>query len=68
MSLKAFHVFFILVSILLCFGVAAWVFAGGAGESPSWGLRSMGLGSAILGLGLLAYSVFFIRKARQIII
>lgn len=68
MSLKAFHIFFILVSIVISLGFAAWVIMGGAGERTTLGLQVMGWFSAVLSIGLVVYGVFFIRKARSIII
>ena len=65
MSLKAFHIFFITLAILMVLGCGAhalWTFsqAGGA----SW------LAVGILAIGfagvLIAYEVWFVRKAKRI--
>ena len=60
MSLKAFHIFFIIVSIVFAAGLSAWAFKTGA--SDALGFVS-GASSALL----LAYGVAFLRKARSII-
>ena len=57
MSLKAFHVLFITASVLLAFGMAAWL------------MRSSALGAAgalAVGLALIGYEVWFVRKARRL--
>ena len=68
MSLKAFHIFFIALAILISFGFAAWVFLGGAGDRGSTGLTLTGIASGVIGVGLIVYGIHFIRKARHIII
>ena len=60
MSLKAFHVFFIIVSILLTAGCAVWAFANQA--SPAFGWSCAGAAVA-----LTIYGGFFIKKAKRII-
>ncbi len=68
MSLKAFHIFFIIVSILISIGFAVWVMMGGSGDQMTTGLLLMGWFSAFLSVGLVVYGVCFIRKVRTIII
>ena len=60
MSLKAFHIFFIVLSTLLAGGCAAWAFLKGA---P----LIFGVASAMVAVALLFYGIYFVRKARQII-
>jgi predicted RND superfamily exporter protein len=55
MSLRIFHLFFIIVSVLLAFGVAAWGWGQGAEQ------RMLTVVCAVLGVGLLAYGVWFVR-------
>ena len=45
MSLKAFHIVFIVASILLAFGFAAWAFVN-SGEEGGTSLKFYGFGSA----------------------
>jgi hypothetical protein len=65
MSLKAFHVLFIAISILLAFGFAAWSFRqfslGGA-----WLDLVVGIISAVTGLGLIVYGRYFLKKLKHI--
>ena len=68
MSLKAFHIFFILMSILISWGFSGWVFALAPSSQASAGLSFMGAFSGILGVGLAVYCVFFVRKAKHIIV
>lgn len=64
MSLKAFHIFFIVVSILFAFGFGAWGL-----RAHEAGLDGMILGlslvSLVAGIGLIVYLVFFLRKLRN---
>jgi hypothetical protein len=61
MSLKGFHIFFILVAILLAAGCAVWGFMNGL--SPIFGFTCCGLGVALIG-----YGIYFLRKSRKLII
>ena len=61
MSLKAFHILFILLATLLAAGCAWWAFANGAGTL-------FGATSAITALALFIYGIYFIRKSRKLIL
>lgn len=61
MSLKGFHIFFIVLSILLAAGCAVWSFANGVA-------MSVGIGACIVAVGLIAYAIYFIRKSRRLIV
>ena len=61
MSLKAFHIFFIVLAVLLSAGCAAWGFA--SGMAPAFGLTCSGLAAA-----LLIYGVWFVKKSRKLIL
>jgi hypothetical protein len=61
MSLKAFHILFILLAILLAAGCAAWGFLNGL--NPVFGFTCVGIGVA-----LVIYGVYFLRKSRKLII
>lgn len=67
MSLRAFHIFFIAMSVVITLGFAAWAFSG-ASPQPSDSLFAMAIGSGVLGAGLIVYGIYFIRKSRHIII
>jgi hypothetical protein len=60
MSLKAFHIFFITLSVLLALGCAIWTFVSGA--EPAFGIAAL-----LIAAGLVVYGVAFRRKARTII-
>ena len=68
MSLKAFHIFFIAMAVLISWSFPAWVWLGFATAKSTVGLQVMAIGSAVLGVGLLIYGLYFIRKSRHIII
>jgi hypothetical protein len=66
MSLKALHFFLIVISILLAFAFAAWNVMnyrspGGVRADLIWGI-----GSAVVGLGLIGYEFFFLRKLKNV--
>lgn len=61
MSLKAFHIFFIILAILLAAGCAAWGFVNEL--APAFGLTCSGLTAA-----LILYGVYFLKKSRKLIL
>jgi hypothetical protein len=61
MSLRSFHVFFIVLSVLLAAGCAWWAFATGASIA-------FGCCSAVIAIGLGFYAVSFIKKSRKLIL
>lgn len=61
MSLKAFHILFIVLAILLAAGCAAWGFANGL--DPAFGFTCAGLAVA-----LLIYGIWFLKKSRKLIL
>jgi len=65
MSLKAFHIVFIVASILLALGFAAWSFVNYAHGGPLLHLW-FGIGSLTFGILLVAYSKYFLRKLKDI--
>jgi hypothetical protein len=60
MSLKGFHIVFIILSILLTAGFAYWSIANETAVP-------VGIGSAVLSVVLVVYGIFFIKKSRNII-
>jgi hypothetical protein len=64
MSLKAFHIFFVSVSILLAFGFAGWELYAYA-QQGGVGNVVLGVGSLVAGVGLVVYLRAVIRKLRQ---
>jgi hypothetical protein len=61
MSLRAFHILFILLSILLAAGCAWWAFANNASVV-------FGVASALVAVGLTFYGIIFLRKSRKLIL
>ena len=61
MSLKAFHIFFIVLAILLSAGCAVWGFANGL--VPAFGFSFAGLSVA-----LMIYGINFLKKSRKLIL
>ncbi len=67
MSLKSFHVFFLVVAVLLSAGVALWAFTVGEGRLTNAN-GIMGLVSAVIGVATAAYATWFVRKKSRTII
>lgn len=61
MSLKGFHIFFIVLSILLAAGCGVWAFANGVAVSVA-------IGAWVTAAGLLGYGIYFVRKSRKLIV
>ncbi len=65
MSLKAFHIFFIAVSVLLCLGLCAWALVGylstGNGE-----LVLAAAGCLAAGVALIIYEIRFLKKLKHV--
>jgi hypothetical protein len=65
MSLKAFHIVFIVLSILMSVGVGGWAinaYLNGAGV----GIAVLGAVSLLIGLGLGIYGRYFLKKLRDL--
>lgn len=65
MSLKAFHIFFIIVSTVLALGVGVWAVLD-FGESGSWATLAMGVGSFLGSILLVRYGAWFLRKLKGV--
>jgi hypothetical protein len=66
MSLKAFHVLFITASSALAFGCGVWGlrdFFSPDGQASS---LVFGLGSLAVGLGLILYERYFLKKLKRV--
>ncbi len=66
MSLKAFHLVFIVAAILLAFGCAAWALLNyfsphGVAWDLVWGLASLATG-----LALVVYERYFLKKLKNV--
>jgi hypothetical protein len=65
MSLKAFHIFFIIASTLLALGFGVWA-VDDFGQSGSWVHLGLGVGSFIASGGLVWYGLWFLRKLKHV--
>ena len=65
MSLKAFHIFFIALSVLTAFGFAVWVISGYT-KSGNTDQLIAGVISVLAGAGLIVYGIRFLRKLKHV--
>ena len=65
MSLKAFHVIFITASSVLAFGFGAWLLSGYRGPDGTTSDLLFGITSLAVGVGLLVYERFFLKKLKN---
>ena len=63
MSLKYFHIVFIVLSTLLTLGFAYWCLTEGG---ATWTV--VGIASAVIGLGLPVYGWYFLKKTKKLIL
>ena len=61
MSLKVFHILFIILAILLAAGCVAWAVVN---QAPA----AFGIVSAIVAVALVIYGIWFLKKSRKIIV
>ncbi len=67
MSLKHFHVFFIVLAVLCTLGFGAWALFVPFEVVGAWG-RAGGVLSVLIGAALVPYGIWFIKKSKGIII
>jgi hypothetical protein len=65
MSLKAFHVFFILVSTLFAFGFGVWSLVE-HGRTGAGGALAQAVAALAAGGALVAYGLWFLRKLKGV--
>lgn len=66
MSLKAFHLVFIVASILMCSGTAVWSLMNYRSPMGNrWDL-ALGVGSIAAALGLVVYERYFLKKFKNV--
>ena len=68
MSLKAIHILFIVASTMLCFGFSAWAFWTHSNSEATGSQVNlvMGICSMAVGLGLLIYGRYFLKKLKDV--
>ena len=64
MSLKAFHILFITVSVLLCGGFGLWCFLSEAVRGVT-GYQALGGVSLFIAVALVIYEIMFVRKMKD---
>ena len=65
MSLKAFHIFFILVSTVLAVAFGAWAIRDFAASGSGVNL-ALGVASFVGSIGLVWYGIWFLRKMKNV--
>ncbi len=65
MSLKAFHVFFVCISVLFTLGFGAWAVADWH-RTGSSGSLIMAISAAVAGVALIWYGLWFLRKLKGV--
>ena len=66
MSLKAFHLVFIVASILLAIGFGVWSFLNYASPQGSTSDLVVGIVSGVIALGLVGYEIYFLKKLKNV--
>jgi hypothetical protein len=66
MSLKAFHVIFISASSALAVGCGVWALKNYFSPDGRWFDLLIGLGSFAVGVGLILYERYFLKKLKNI--
>jgi hypothetical protein len=66
MSLKAFHLIFVIASTLLALGFGTWEIREYAREEGSASQLLLGIASLVLAFGLVWYGKYFLRKLKHI--
>ena len=64
MSLRGFHILFISIAALICFGFCGWAFVGAVEALRSPLLHVCGAASGVVGFLLIAYGIWFVRKSK----
>ena len=66
MSLKAFHIVFIIAATLLAFGMGVWELVSYFDHNGGGMDLALGIGSALAGMALLVYGKMFLKKLRHV--
>ncbi len=65
MSLKAFHIIFIIISTLFCFGTGVFCLKSNSAQ-PDATMLTLGIALNLGGVTLLVYGKYFLKKLKQI--
>ncbi len=66
MSLKAFHLIFIIASSALAFGFGVWELKNYWSQDGRLADLLFGIGSLLVGVGLLVYERYFLKKTKNV--
>ena len=66
MSLKTFHLIFIVTAILLAFGFGAWSILNYYSPHGLAGDLVSGIGSVVFGIALVVYERYFLKKTKNV--
>ncbi len=66
MSLKAFHLIFIIASSALAFGFGVWELKNYWSQDGRLADLLFGIGSLLVGVGLLIYERYFLKKTKNV--
>lgn len=67
MSLKSFHLLFITLAAMLCYGFCLWAFWAPDAASGAV-MKAVGVLTGASGIALTAYGMWFRRKSRSLIV
>jgi predicted small integral membrane protein len=62
MSLKVFHLFFVIIAALMCVGFGVWCFASPEAQTPTF--KAAGILSFAAVAGLAVFEVKFLRRTK----
>ncbi len=65
MSLKAFHILFVVITTLFCVGLGLWAFRQYSLEREA-SILILGIGSFVFAVGLIVYGKYVLKKLRGI--
>ena len=68
MSIKGFHVIFIVVAALFCGGFGVWALFFESAEAAGEAIKAFGVAGLIASIILFVYGVYFYRKSKSIIV
>jgi hypothetical protein len=66
MSLKAFHIVFVIASVLLALGFGLWALIESAQPDRGAGMIVMGVAALVVAAGMIVYGVWFLRKLKNV--
>lgn len=65
MSLKAFHIVFVIASVVLGLGFGIWAIVQFA-HAGSAAMMALGIASLVFAVGMVVYGVWFLRKLKNV--